>query len=78
MPKFSREWTFRTPAVTVTYPAGWEGRLSKERYDAARAAGAFRPVPPAAETTEPEKSDGDDVHGQPVGGEGRSGEAEGG
>lgn len=58
MPKFTKEFVYRDPIVTVTYPAGWEGRLPMERYQAARAAGAF--LPPVNIEGQP----GDDVGGE--------------
>lgn len=50
---FAREWTWRTPLVTQTYPAGWTGTLPEDRCAAAAAAGAL-------ETPEPETVDGDE------------------
>lgn len=52
MPKFAKQFKYRDPMTSVTYPAGWEGRLPMERYQAARAAGAFvadEEAPPVAD-----------------------------
>lgn len=35
--EFTREWTYRTPLVTITYPKGWKGPLPDERKAAAKA-----------------------------------------
>lgn len=39
--EFARDWTYRTPMVTVTYPKGWKGSLPAERVVAARKANAL-------------------------------------
>lgn len=35
MDEFAREWTYRDPMVTVTYPKGWAGSLPAVRRKAA-------------------------------------------
>lgn len=50
MDEFAREWTYRDPMVTVTYPKGWTGTLPAIRRKAAEADGAL--VIPAPEPTE--------------------------
>ncbi len=56
MPRFTKEFIYRDPLVTVTYPAGWDGRLPMERYQAARAAGAFKHGSDEDTAIEPEDS----------------------
>ena len=53
MDEFAREWTYRDPMVTVTYPKGWAGELSAAQRKAAEAAGAL--VVPEPAEDEPEK-----------------------
>lgn len=65
--KFAVEWTYRTISLTVTYPAGWEGPLSAERYAAAK----------TAEVLETETNNGDDGDGEPARRKGRAGKVEG-
>lgn len=70
MPKFTREWTYRTPTTTVTYPDAWDGPLSPDIETAARTAKAL-------EEPEPEKTNGDDGNGEPARRKGRSSAAQG-
>lgn len=56
MDVFAREWTYRSPQVTVTYPAGWSGNLPPERQIAARKAGVL--VPPILELENADGSEG--------------------
>lgn len=47
MDEFAREWTYRDPMVTVTYPKGWVGSLPDVQRKAAEAAGVLvMPEPP--------------------------------
>lgn len=57
MDEFAREWTYRDPMVTVTYPKGWTGLLPAARRKAAERDGALAVEAPAteADATEPEK-----------------------
>jgi hypothetical protein len=54
MDVFTREWTYRSPLVTVTYPKGWSGTLPPERQLAARRAKVLVP-PPRRETADGRK-----------------------
>jgi len=54
MDEFAREWTYRDPMVTVTYPKGWTGSLPAVRRKAAEQAGALVVEAPATETDAPD------------------------
>ena len=41
MDEFAREWTYRTPLSTKTYPKGWAGTLPADERKAAEADGAL-------------------------------------
>lgn len=57
MDEFAREWTYRTPLVTVTYPKGWVGSLPAERREAAEADGALVvPEPAGADPEKPKRA----------------------
>lgn len=66
---FASEFTYRTPEVTKTYPAGWSGAITVPERDAAQKAGAL------VEAKEP--NNGDDGDGEPARGKGRARKTEG-
>lgn len=39
--EIARQWTYRTPLVTVTYPKGWTGTLPADQRKAARKDGVL-------------------------------------
>lgn len=55
MDEFAREWTYRDPMVTVTYPKGWTGSLPAVRRKAAEQAGALVDAEPDAVEDAPDK-----------------------
>lgn len=55
MDEFAREWTYRDPMVTVTYPKGWVGSLPAERRKAAEAAGVLVMPEPVEDEAAPPK-----------------------
>ena len=58
MDEFARQWTYRSPLKTVTYPKGHKEALPAEVRKAAKDAGAlFVPEPePAAEPEAPKRT----------------------
>lgn len=55
MDEFAREWTYRDPMVTVTYPKGWTGVLPAVRRKAAEQDGALVGVEPEVTEDAPDK-----------------------
>lgn len=55
MDEFAREWTYRDPMVTVTYPKGWAGSLPAVRRKKAEQDGALVVAEPDATEDAPDK-----------------------
>lgn len=55
MDELAREWTYRDPMVTVTYPKGWTGMLPAVRRQAAEQDGALVVAEPEAVEDVPDK-----------------------
>lgn len=55
MDEFAREWTYRDPMVTVTYPKGWTGVLPAVRRKAAEQDGALVVEQPEPAEEAPDK-----------------------
>lgn len=55
MDEFAREWTYRDPMVTVTYPKGWVGSLPAVQRKAAEQEGALVVEAPDAVDDAPDK-----------------------
>lgn len=55
MDEFAREWTYRDPMVTVTYPKGWTGALPAVRRKAAEQDGALVVADPEPAEDAPDK-----------------------
>lgn len=53
MDEFAREWTYRSPMITIIYPKGWAGVLPADRRKAAEQDGAL--VMPEPADADPEK-----------------------
>lgn len=49
--KLTREWTYRDPLVTVTYPKGWTGTLPAKQRAAAQEAQVLADPTPAPRKT---------------------------